>query len=109
MPNNYDFSKLENVKEVKINPEGWVKPITIQYGTGRYGNSPSYFWRVKGAKHTFVIPVIRIDYLTEGNYAKHFEEALWGFREDYKSWAAQSWQAPWMREYRDQFSKYIII
>lgn len=109
MPNNYDFSKLENVKEIIVNPEGWINPLTIEYGTGFYQENISYYWRVKGTKHTFVIPVMRLDYLTEGEYAKHFEEALQGFREDYKEWAEGGWQAFWMRAYRDDFSRYISI
>jgi hypothetical protein len=31
MPNNYDFSKLENVQTIKIEPIGWITPITIEY------------------------------------------------------------------------------
>lgn len=109
MPNNYDFKKLDNVKEVKVNPEGWVNPIIVEYGVGYHGELLSYFWRVKGTKHTFVIPVIRIDYLSEGDYEKHFREALEGFREDYKGWASEGWYADWMQQYRSEYSRYITL
>jgi len=109
MPNFYDFSKLDNVSEVTVNPDGWVNPLKIEYGTGYNGEILSYFWRIKGTKHTFVIPVIRMDYLTEGDYAQHFEEALEGFREDYRGWNEEGWYAPWMREYRGEYSKFIAI
>jgi hypothetical protein len=109
MPNFYDFSKLENVREVIVNPEGWINPLKIEYGTGEHGEILCYFWRIKGTKHTFVIPVIRMDYLTEGSYAQHFEEALEGFREDYKGWSDEGWYAPWMQEYRGEYSKFITI
>jgi hypothetical protein len=109
MPNIYDFSKLEDVKEIVVNPEGWIKPLTVEYGFGYHKEAMSYHWRVKGTQHTFVIPVGRLDYLTEGDYAKHFEEALEGFREDYKGWAEGGFESPWMQAYRTDFSKYISI
>lgn len=108
MPNFYDFSKLENVKETIANPEGWVNPLIIEYGVGYHGEILSYYWRIKGTKHTFIIPILRIDYLSEGEYSTHFEEALEGFREDYLSWARQDFFAPWMKEYRDEFKKFIV-
>lgn len=109
MPNFYDFSTLENVKEVVVNPEGWIKAIIVEYGVGYHGEVLSYYWRIKGTKHTFVIPILRIDYVSDGDYASHFEEALEGFREDYKGWAAEGWYAPWMQSYRDEYSNFITI
>jgi len=109
MPNNYDFSTLTDVKEMIVNPEGWVNPLTIEYGLGYHKENMSYHWRVKGTKHTFVIPVIRLDYLTEGDYAKHFEEALKGFREDFQGWAEGGFSTPWMQDYRKDFSRFISL
>lgn len=109
MPNNYDFSKLRDVKKMTVHPEGWVDPVIVEYGQGYYGETLSYYWRVKGTKHTFVIPVLRMDYLTEGKYETHFEEALEGFREDYKGWASEGWYADWMRAYREEFSDFITL
>ena len=109
MPNNYDFSKLKNVKEKKVNPEGWVSPLTIEYGQGYHNDTLSYHWRIKGTKHTFVIPIIRMDYITGGEYEAHFEETLQGFREDYKEWAAKGWETEWMQAYREDFSRYISV
>lgn len=107
MPNNYDFSNLNDVKEIVVSPKGWVNPLIVEYGVGNHAEVLSYFWRVKGTQHTFIIPIIRIDYLTEGNYAQHFEEALEGFREDYKGWSEEKWYAPWMQEYKKEFSRFI--
>lgn len=109
MPNFYDFSKVNNKKEIIVNPEGWVNPLTIEYGTSYYGETISYFWRVKGTKHTFIIPVIRMDYLTEGNYHEHFEEALSSFREDYKIWEKEKWKTSWMQQYREDYSSFIKL
>lgn len=109
MPNNYDFSKLTNVKEVVINPNGWINPLIVEYGIGYHVETISYFWRVKNTKHTFVIPTIRMDYLTEGKYAKHFEESLEGFREDYKEWKNKKWHLEWMQAYKEDFSKFITV
>lgn len=107
MPNNYDFSKLPFVKEMTVNPIGWVNPLIIEYGIGEYPE-PSYFWRVKGTNHTFVIPVKRLNYITLGNYDKHFEEALRVFREDYLEWAEQGFCVDWMQEYRKEYSRFIV-
>ena len=108
MPNNYDFNKLTNIKEIKINPKGWILNIIVEYGIGYHGEDISYFWRVKGTKHTFVIPILRMDYLTEGNYNAHFEEVLESFREDYKKWKKEEWYLEWQREYYEDFSQFIL-
>jgi len=108
MPNNYDFSKLKFVNEIEINPIGWVNPLIIQYGIGGYPED-SYFWKVKGTSHTFVIPAKRINYITLGNYDKHFEEALQLFREDYISWSEEGFRIDWQQEYYEQFRRFIII
>lgn len=109
MPNFYDFSKLENLKELIVNPKGWVNPLIIEYGVGYHGEIISYYWRIKGTKHTFIIPILRIDYLSEGDYSSHFEEALEGFREDYLSWHNNNFFTPWMKEYEKEFQKFIIV
>jgi len=109
MPNYYDFSKLGNVKEQVTNPDGWVNPTIVEYGIGNHRDSLSYFWRVKGTHHTFIIPILRMDYLSEGNYVSHFEEVLKCFREDYKRWANEGWPTEWMCSYRDEFSRFISV
>lgn len=108
MPNFYDFSKIKNVNEVQINPVGWVNPLTIEYGIGDYSDI-SCFWRIKGTEHTFVILVKRLDYISKGEYDKHFEEVLAAFREDYISWAREGFYAKWMQDYRDQYGKYVLV
>lgn len=109
MPNNYDFSKLENLKTVEVDPEGWTSPLYVEYGMSLYGDVLAYYWRVKGTKHTFVIPVLRMDYLSQGDYEKHFKEALSVFREDYIGWSKEGWYAKWMQEYREQYSGFISL
>jgi len=107
MPNNYDFSKLENVKKIEINPIGWINPITIEYGVD-FDVSSDYFWRVVGTEHTFVIPVARMNYLSAGNYEKHFQEVLEKFGEEYKEWRDGGWQIPWQRDYEAQYRRFIL-
>lgn len=112
MPNNFDFSGLENVKTMEVDPEGWISPLIVEYGIyddyATYGK-PSYYWRVQGTTHTFTIPVVRMDYLSSGNYKKHFEDVLETFREDYISWQKAGFAADWSREYERQFSKFIVL
>jgi hypothetical protein len=107
VPNTKDFSILTNVKTININPRGWICPLMIEYGIS---NEPvySYFWRVKGTTHTFIIPTLRLDYLSEGDYKKHFEETLEQFREEYLSWKAQNFYLPWQIEYEQQFRYFIL-
>ena len=107
MPNNYDFSKLENIKTVEVNPIGWVNPVTIEYGVD-FIVSSDYFWRVKGTKHTFVIPVSRMNYISSGDYEKHFSEILEAFSEEYKEWRERGFDIPWMREYEAQYRNFIL-
>lgn len=112
MPNNFDFSTLKNIKTIEVNANGWVTPLTIEYGikeeSPTFGDLNSYHWRVKGTKHTFVIPVIRMDFLSSGDYKKHFEKSLEVFRDDYMSWKEQNFNIEWMKEYETQFSRFII-
>ena len=109
MPYNHDFSNIRDLHNLEIHPEGWINPIWIEYGMGLHGNVPSYFWRVKGTKHTFVIPVLRMNFLSSGEYEKHFEDTLKTFREDYIEWEKEGWITEWSQEYRDQFSRFISI
>jgi len=108
MPNNYDFSNLNDVKEIMVRPTGWANPLIIEYGQGYHGETQSYHWRVKGTKHTFVIPVLRMNFITEGKYETHFEESLEGFRVDYLGWKFEKFYTPWMKEYKEIFEKLII-
>lgn len=109
MPNNYDFSKLENLKTVEVKPEGWISPLYVEYGISLYGDVLAYFWRVKGTEHTFVIPVLRMDYLSQGDYPKHFKEILEGFRQDYIGWSTEGWYVEWMMKYKKQFENFISL
>ena len=109
MPNNYEFTKLSNIKTVEVNPDGWVEPLYIEYGEGNMGNTPSYFWRVKGTFHTFVIPIVRMNYLSSGDYVKHFNEVLQEFRQDYIEWSKEGFRIEWMRKYEEQYKSFINL
>lgn len=106
MPNNVDFSKFATINTIEVNPIGWINPITIEYGISDDA-MPFYCWRVKGTKHTFIIPVLRMDFLSSGDYKKHFENALEIFREDYISWKEEGFKTDWAKEYRDQYNRFI--
>jgi len=109
MPNNYDFSGIKDLKIVEVHPEGWISPLFVEYGSYLHGGVPSYFWRVRGTQHTFVIPILRMDFLSKGEYAKHFEEALSAFREDYIGWSKEGFYSEWMSEYREQYKSFISL
>ena len=110
MPNDYDFTKVkEGLKTALIEVDGWISPLYVEYAIQLHGGIPSYFWRVKGTKHTFVIPVLRMDFLSKGDYEAHFKETLQGFREDYKGWSTEGWYADWMQEYREQYKDFISL
>jgi len=113
MPHNFDFSGIENIKSMEINPQGWISPLHVEYGVANdirnFSGIPSYFWRVKGTLHTFVIPVSRMDFLSGGDYKKHFENALESFREDYLTWQKEGFVTDWSKEYYEQYSRFIIV
>jgi hypothetical protein len=106
MPNNTDFSVLENVHFIDIQPDGW-KPIIIEYGI-KNDAMPLYCWRVKGTQHTFTIPVVRLDFISSGIYEAHFKQTLEIFREYYIKWKKEGFPTNWAREYESQFSKFIL-
>ncbi len=112
MPHNFDFSKLENVKTIEVNPNDWITPLYVEYGIysgSEVGEVPSYCWRVKGTFHTFVIPTLRMDFLSEGDYKTHYEKTLGVFRQDYLRWREEGFNTEWSREYERQFSKFIVV
>jgi hypothetical protein len=111
MPNNYDFSTFgKDLKTLQLyDVEGWTSPLYVEYAIDLYGGVPSYYWRVKGTKHTFVIPVLRMDFLSKGDYEAHFKEALSGFRKDYQEWAESGFVHEWMHEYREQYKDFISL
>jgi len=108
MPNNFDFSKLEDVKTIEVNPTGWITPLFVEYGIYDTKFALIYCWRVKGTQHTFMILVSRMDFLSSGNYKGFFENALEIFREDYIDWKNDGFVTEWSKEYREQFSKFIV-
>ena len=112
MPNNFDFSKLKNIKEKYVEVIGWTTPLFVEYGMSdcfEVHSIMSYCWRVKDTQHTFVIPVLRMDFLSSGDYKKHFENVLENFREDYIIWKEEGFNTDWGREYQDQYSRFINI
>ena len=109
MPYNHDFSNLQNIAETEILLEGWIQPIFVECGLGIHGTTPSYFWRVKGTKHTFVIPVLRMNFLSQGDYKKHFSDILTKFRDDYLQWFNNEFNTEWGREYHQQFVRFIVL
>jgi hypothetical protein len=109
VPNKVNFSGITNVKLIGVKAEGWINPLSVEYGLGMHLNLHSYFWRVKGTEHTFVIPISRLEFLSSGEYAKHFEEALEGFRADYLEWKDSGFAADWMREYRKEYGRFILV
>lgn len=107
MPNYYDFTTLKEIKEIKIKPFGWINPLTIEYAVGRDISGETYFWRVKGTRHTFSILVNRMNYLSSGDYERHFTEVLEKFREDYIDWKKTTIKAGWMQEYINEYNRFI--
>lgn len=108
MPHYVDFSKMKDVKSIIVEPEGWINPLNIKYAITLRGDTPCYFWSIKGTSHTFVIPVVRMSFLTSGDFKKHFEEVLEKFRIDYLNWKKQDFYSDWMKEYKDQYEKFIL-
>lgn len=113
MPNNLDFTNINDIKIIEINITGWINPLEIEYGISEkipaYKGITCYCWRVKGTLHTFVIPISRLDFISSGNYEKHFSNVLEIFREDYLKWKEEGFIYDWSREYKKQFSKFIVI
>ena len=108
MPFNADFSKLQNLQTIEINPNGWVNPIYVEYGISDE-DLPKCYWRVKGTQHTFTISIVRLDFLSEGNYKTHFNDVLEIFKEDYLAWKKEGFNTDWSREYQQQYFRFIII
>jgi len=108
MPNYYDFSTLNEIKELEIYPHEWINPLIIEYGINLNISGNTYFWRVKGTGHTFSILTQRMNYLSSGDYGQHFIEVLQTFREDYLEWKKQNFECKWMQEYRDEYSRFIL-
>lgn len=109
MPNWVDFEKITNVKQIPVQVDGWIDNLSVEYGLGMHVDLPCYFWRVTGTKHTFVIPISRMEFLSSGDYASHFKIALQGFREDYLEWKNSGFSLDWQREYRKEFGRFILV
>ena len=108
MPYNLDFSLLKNVKAIQVGPKGWASPLFVEYGI-LDEDMPLYCWRVRGTAHTFKIPVVRMDFLSSGDYKNFFGDALEVFREDYLTWKAEGFVDGWPREYERQYSGLILV
>lgn len=114
MPHIFNFNDcLEEIHTVEVNPKGWKGPLIIEYSVAqnsKYDTQLSLVWRIKGTEHTFSIYQRRLNVISNGNYKKHFEQALEGFREDYLSWFSddQYKDAEWKYDYQRQYGNIII-
>lgn len=109
MPYFYDFNKLSNVEEYKLNIEGYI-PLTIVYGIGTEPKSgiDSIFFKVKGTEHVFGITMRPFLTLYNGNYELLFRKTLEVFKETYKEWRESDFELPYQMEYYEQFKNYIL-
>ena len=48
-----------------------------------------------------------MNFLSSGDYEKHFNEALKGFRLEYLEWKNEKFYTPWMKEYQEDFRRFI--
>lgn len=114
MPFIYDFNKaMTDVQTVDIQPKGWKGNIIIEYvvsQVNRYDTMLSVVWRVKGTTHCFVIPEQRLNVMSNGDYKKHFTQALEAFRTDYLTWFSDDMyeKCEWKDEYKEQYGRFII-
>ena len=109
MPYNFNFKGLE-IKTLIISPKGWIPKLIIEYAVCYANPLDSYesvCWRIKGTTHTFKIPLENINFISKGNYEKHFTEVLENFREEIIEWKSTEPQTRWKFEYYDQFDKFI--
>ncbi len=111
----YDFNnaKPNTYKTIKVNPDGWINPIVVEYCIGQahqYDPQLSVIWRVKGTEHCFTIYEQKINVLSNADYKKHFEEVLQNFRFDYWTWFNDKKykDAEWKYEYEKQFSGFML-
>lgn len=106
-----DWSLVQSIETITLNDlDGWINPLTIEYGTTYYNELLSFFWRIKDNDYTFIISVREMEYLSKGDYAKHFKETLDVFKEDFKNWKEEyGFAADWMQGYKRSFEKYIRI
>ena len=113
MPFVFDFKPyLSEIHTVDVSPKGWKSPVTVEYiiaQAHRYDPVVPVVWRVKGTSHCFTIGEQRINLISNGNYKKHFTEALENFRKDYLSWFKDEEyrNAEWKYEYERQFGRFI--
>ena len=108
MPFHKDFTEVDGVKEIEVQPEGW-KVITIEYGYQKFSTLTYVFWRVKGTNHTIKITLRELNDLSKGDYGKHFQEILEIFRADFIDWVGNGLSADWMREYYEEYKEHIYF
>jgi len=108
MPFIKDFSTLTGKGSFDIDVPKW-SPITIEYGYEYMSVMLYFFWRIKGTSHTFKISYTDLMELTRGDYEKHISEFLSEFRNEYLGWAADGFQADWMRDYHQQYRNLIEL
>lgn len=113
MPHNYNFEKIDNIRTIEINPKGWISPITIEYGVSQvneFDTMASICWRIKGTKHTWTIYENQLNEISKGNISEHFTQVLEFFRSQILDWQVDPRykECDWVREYWDQYNRYII-
>ena len=109
MPFAKDFSTLTGRGTLDVDVPKWSSPLTVEYGYEHISKMLYFFWRVKGTHHTFRIDYPQLMQLTEGNYEEHISDFLKNFRQEYLGWASTGFREPWMREYHEQYKRFIEL
>ena len=104
MPYYHNFTNLEHINTKEISPFGWITPIYIEFEIA----NNTYYWRVLGTKHTFSIPLARMNYTVAGNYEEHFKMVLENFKDEYLEWKKQGFTTDWMKEYEKEYMLFIL-
>jgi hypothetical protein len=108
MPFHKNFDELDYTGEYHVEPDGW-EPLTIEFGYENIGNAQYLFWRVKGTRHTFKLPVSQFTYQSNGDPGKYFREFLENFREEMLGWTVQGITAEWVYEYTKEYNSYVKL
>jgi hypothetical protein len=94
-----------NIKQCKIEVNGYKYPLTIQYGFYQQGEKQTFLvWNVFGTSHTFNEDLRMVIEHHGPKYEEYFELVLKRLREDMIHWVELELPEEWMYKYYEQFA-----
>lgn len=108
MPHYGNLENTYNRNEIKLELDGWINPVIVEYGYIDLNDVLYLHWTIKGTSHIFTIQAQQANKMNS-NLDEHFKVTLDVFKDDFLNWAKEDFKYDWQKEYAKIFKSFLIF